>query len=376
MFLRARALVRAPAAAAAAAGLATAAYKYSNALAAPPAGLDPKAWTPLTLTKVTPLSDNTAIYRFAFDEPTATSGMTVASCLLTKAAIGSAKPDGSRANVMRPYTPISRPEVVGYLELAVKSYPQGKMSKHIAEMKIGDKLDFKGPIVKLPYKANEHKEIGMVAGGTGIAPMLQVVDEIIANPADKTKVSLIFANVSEADILMKKEIDAKAAAHPDKLKVYYVVDKATSWFWRGGTGYVTDAMLKEHMPSPGSSSMIYVCGPPPMCTLQPATVSPASCIDPYAAASRASSAHVCMLTCLCACGTCPRPQTRPSAGLRAPRRTRRRRASSVGCCCRSATTRRRSSSFEEKVFKFEPLLKSRSLHALCVCWPLAHWTFL
>lgn len=77
---------------------------------------------------------------------------------------------------------------------------------------------------------------------------------------------------------MKKEIDEKAAAHPDKLKVHYTVDKSTSWFWRGGVGYVTDTMLKEHMPPPSASSMVYVCGPPPMCTCRahapPASRSP------------------------------------------------------------------------------------------------------
>ena len=37
--------------------------------------------------------------------------------------------------------------------------------------------------------------------------MLQVVDEVLANPADRTKVSLVFGNVSEADILLKQAID-------------------------------------------------------------------------------------------------------------------------------------------------------------------------
>jgi len=228
------------------------------------AGLDPKAWVPLTLVKVEPLSANTAIYRFAYDDPEATSGMTVASCLLTKAPIGSVKEDGSRANVMRPYTPMSRPGVAGYLELAVKTYPEGKMSKHIAELKVGDTLDFKGPITKLPYKPNEYTKIGMIAGGTGIAPMLQVVDEILENPKDKTKVSLVFANVSEADILMKSQIDARVAAHKGQLEVYYVVDKPSSSSWSGGVGYVTESMLKGTMPPPAADSMVYVCGPPPM----------------------------------------------------------------------------------------------------------------
>ena len=37
----------------------------------------------------------------------------------------------------------------------------------------------------------------MIAGGTGITPMLQVIREILSNPEDKTEISLIFANQSE-----------------------------------------------------------------------------------------------------------------------------------------------------------------------------------
>ena len=57
---------------------------------------DPDKWVPLKLTKVTKLSHNTKIYRFAYSDPEATSGMTVASCLLTKAPIGSEKKDGTK----------------------------------------------------------------------------------------------------------------------------------------------------------------------------------------------------------------------------------------------------------------------------------------
>ena len=265
MFARAlrRATVAAgPAALATAAGIS---YYFPPAQAAAPApGLDPKNWTPLKLVEAVPLTENTAIYRFAFADPEATSGMTVASCLLTKAPIGSEKPDGSRANVLRPYTPMSRPNAKGYLDLAVKVYPEGKMSKHIASLKPGDTLDFKGPIVKLQYKANEYESIGMVAGGTGITPMLQVVDEVLSNPDDKTKISLVFGNQTESDILLKDDIDARVAAFPDRLSVYYVVDKATSSSWTGGVGYVTKEMLASKIAPPSPKSMVYVCGPPPL----------------------------------------------------------------------------------------------------------------
>ncbi|KAL4558172.1 hypothetical protein LXL04_036370 [Taraxacum kok-saghyz] len=55
------------------------------------------------------------------------------------------------------------------------------------------------------YTPNMKKHIGMNAGGSGITPRLQVIEAIVKNPDDTTKVSLIYANVSPDDILLKKE---------------------------------------------------------------------------------------------------------------------------------------------------------------------------
>lgn len=52
-----------------------------------------------------------------------------------------------------------------------------------------------------------------IAGGSGITPMYQVAQEILRNPEDKTQVSLIFANQTEQDIILRKELDDLAAKH-------------------------------------------------------------------------------------------------------------------------------------------------------------------
>ena len=55
----------------------------------------------------------------------------------------------------------------------------------------------------------------MLAGGTGITPMLQVLEEIARNPKDKTETHLVFANVSGKDVLMKETIDKLVKEHPN-----------------------------------------------------------------------------------------------------------------------------------------------------------------
>jgi cytochrome-b5 reductase len=46
--------------------------------------------------------------------------------------------------------------------------------------------------------------------------MYQVIQHALGLPDDKTKLTFIFSNVSEADILMKETLDSWAAKHPDR----------------------------------------------------------------------------------------------------------------------------------------------------------------
>ncbi|MCD7468125.1 hypothetical protein HAX54_005937 [Datura stramonium] len=152
------------------------------------------------------------------------------------------------------YTPISDPKAKGYFDLLIKVYPEGKMSQHFARLKPGDILEVKGPIEKLRYSPNMKKHIGMIAGGSGITPMLQVIDAILKNPDDNTQVSLVYANVSPDDILLKKKLDVLAATHPN-LKVFYTVDNPTN-DWKGGIGYVSKDMIVKGLPPPGDDTLI------------------------------------------------------------------------------------------------------------------------
>lgn len=190
--------------------------------------------------------------------------------------------------VSRAYTPVSSDEDFGYTDLVIKVYfkdthPKfpagGKLSQHLENMEIGDTIDFRGPSGRLVYvgrgnfdiKVNVKqpptrmiaKQLSMIAGGTGITPMLQLIRYITDNPKDNTKISLIFANQTEKDILLRAELEQLAADHPDQFKLWYTVD-TTSEGWTYSTGFISEEMIQKHLFGPSKDTLVLMCGPPPM----------------------------------------------------------------------------------------------------------------
>lgn len=151
--------------------------------------------------------------------------------------------DGKTEEIVRSYTPISSDHQPGHFDLLIKSYPQGNISKFMAGLVVGQPIRVKGPKGAFVYEPNMVRHFGMIAGGTGITPMLQIIRAIIRGRAsgDKTEVDLIFANVTEKDILLKDDLDA-LAAEDSNIRVHYVLDNPPE-NWTGGVGYVTSDMI-------------------------------------------------------------------------------------------------------------------------------------
>jgi len=224
--------------------------------------LKPDQFQDFLLKEKTIVSPNVAIYRFALPRSTDILGLPIGQHISLSALI-----EGQPKEVLRSYTPISSDEEVGYFDLMVKSYPQGNISKYLDNLKIGQTMKVRGPKGAMVYTPNMVKHIGMIAGGTGITPMLQIIRAIIRNRLrnggnDTTEVDLIFANVNEEDILLREDLD-KLAREDDKFRVYYVLNNPPA-NWNGGAGFVTADMIKAKMPAPGPNMKLLLCGPPPM----------------------------------------------------------------------------------------------------------------
>ncbi|MCJ1464192.1 NADH-cytochrome b5 reductase [Pseudocyphellaria aurata] len=226
--------------------------------------LKPNVYQEFNLREKTILSHNVAIYRFNLPKSTDILGLPIGQHMSVAATL---QVEGQPKEVVRSYTPISSDENPGYFDLLIKSYPTGNISKHMASLKIGQPLKVKGPKGAMVYTPGLVKRFGMIAGGTGITPMLQIIRAIVrgrprSGGNDNTEVDLIFANVNKEDILLKEDLDA-LAAEDDKFRVHYVLNNPPE-NWAGHKGFVTPEIIRANLPAPAQDIKILICGPPPM----------------------------------------------------------------------------------------------------------------
>uniref|UniRef100_A0A2K5PXR4 NADH-cytochrome b5 reductase n=1 Tax=Cebus imitator TaxID=2715852 RepID=A0A2K5PXR4_CEBIM len=199
---------------------------------------------PLRLIDREIISHDTRRFRFALPSPQHILGLPVGQHIYLSARI-----DGNL--VIRPYTPVSSDDDKGFVDLVIKVYfkdthPKfpagGKMSQYLESMQIGDTIDFRGPSGLLVYQGKGKfairpdkksnpviktvKSVGMIAGGTGITPMLQVIRAIMKDPDDHTVCHLLFANQTEKDILLRPELEELRNEHSSRFKLWYTLDRA------------------------------------------------------------------------------------------------------------------------------------------------------
>nr|XP_043610301.1 NADH--cytochrome b5 reductase 1-like [Erigeron canadensis] len=237
--------------------VAIAAFGFFSSYNKPKGSINPESFREFKLLKRTQLSHNVAKFKFALPTPNAVLGLPIGQHISCRGK------DSQGEEVIKPYTPTTLDTDVGYFELVIKMYPQGRMSHHFREMKEGDYMAVKGPKGRFKYQAGDVRAFGMIAGGSGITPMFQVARAILENESDNTKLNLIYANVTSEDILLKEELERLTSKYSSRFQVYYVLNQPPEG-WTGGVGFVTKEMIQAHLPVPASDIKILRCGPPPM----------------------------------------------------------------------------------------------------------------
>mmetsp|Transcript_77105 Transcript_77105/g.174399 ORF Transcript_77105/g.174399 Transcript_77105/m.174399 type:complete len:329 (+) Transcript_77105:114-1100(+) len=212
-----------------------------------------------------------------------------ASCLSSGKWNGKDDPDKGKEELERKYTPVSGNETPGHVDLVVKTYRPGtfrmpdgrevkwedggKGGQFLDQKKVGDCVDIRGPVgineylgkgeFKVPGRTVTVKEVGMLAGGTGLTPMLQVVTAALRDEGDTTRFTLVYANKTEGDILCRDLIEEAERSSGGRFKVHYTLDFPPEG-WKQKAGFITADMIKECLPAPSTDTLVLMCGPPPM----------------------------------------------------------------------------------------------------------------
>lgn len=191
----------------------------------------------------------------------------ITSCVLLRALVEDKE---NSSFVIRPYSPTSSSNCTESMEFIIKSYTDGLLSKYLANLGPGSLIDVKGPIIKIkfPFPSNV-TNVGMLAGGTGITPMFQILTEMDLHNY-KTNFSLVFANKTVEDIILKKELETLAEKHPN-FKVHFVVsslpkrDSDSLKTFKGTVGHIDEKVIRTHLVNcfpPSKNCKVLVCGPP------------------------------------------------------------------------------------------------------------------
>ncbi|KAA8491484.1 NADH-cytochrome b5 reductase 1 [Porphyridium purpureum] len=203
------------------------------------------------------VSPNTRIFRFALEHPDQKLGLYLGGHVQIAAQVNGKL-------IKRQYTPISSEDDHGFFDLLIKIYPTGSLTPYLESLRPNvDEVSFTGPSGKFKYEKGQVTSFGMIAGGTGLTPMWQIFTAILKDPTDTCKVSLIYANVSAEDILLKASLDKLAAEHSDRFSVYYVLNEPPT-SWKSGVGFVSEEMIRDHIGLPAPKKKVLMCGPPPM----------------------------------------------------------------------------------------------------------------
>ena len=141
----------------------------------------------------------------------------------------------------------------------IRNVPGGLMSGFLTQRaKPGGTMNMAGPFGSF-YLRSIQRPILMLAGGTGLAPFLAMLDKIAAEGGSAQPIHLIYGVNTDRDIVEMEKLDGFRQRIPNFTYAVCVVDANSE---QPKKGYVTHHIEPSHLN--GSDVDIYLCGPPPM----------------------------------------------------------------------------------------------------------------
>ena len=157
-----------------------------------------------------------------------------------------------------PISVVSDPAADEVLEHAIRSV--GRVTRGFAALQPGDRIGIRGPFGRgWPLDAARGRDLLLVTGGLGCAPLVSVINQVAARRAEFGRVAIL-QGVKHMDDMIWRDRYAAWGALPDT-QVLLAADVAgDGWNWH--VGLVTD--LIDRVGFDVCNALTMVCGPEPM----------------------------------------------------------------------------------------------------------------
>ncbi len=133
----------------------------------------------------------------------------------------------------------------------------GMVTRGLRDLRPGNEIGIRGPFGNSwPVESADGKDVVLVAGGIGLAPLRPVIYHVVRNRGRYGKFLLLYGARTPDDILYAKELQ-QWRSHFD-LEVNITVDRATA-NWHGNVGVVTTLIPRS--PFDPIDTVAFVCGP-------------------------------------------------------------------------------------------------------------------
>ena len=143
----------------------------------------------------------------------------------------------------------------GQLVYTVRSV--GQATNSLVTRNLGEGVGVRGPFgTGWPLQAARNRDVIVVAGGIGLAPLRPVIYDVLNHRDDYGRLVILYGARSPRDLLYRKEL--ASWAHHRETQVLVTVDYG-GMNWRGHVGVVT-TLLRYARLQP-SHSVAMVCGP-------------------------------------------------------------------------------------------------------------------
>ncbi|MGD2050696.1 MAG: ferredoxin reductase [Chloroflexota bacterium] len=168
-------------------------------------------------------------------------------------------PDGYQAQ--RSYSIASEPERSGEIDLTVELIEDGEVSSYMHDVLVaGDLVEVRGPIGGyFVWEASMGKPILLVAGGSGIVPLMSMIRHRAA-VGSTIPARLLYSSRTPEDVIYSAEL-MRLKDSQDGLGIAFTFTRQAPAGWTGYARRIDAQMLGEVAGPLGREVQAFVCGP-------------------------------------------------------------------------------------------------------------------